>query len=204
MIQSRSTCLPPTLHKDLPCKNKKPSFQTRMALRDLMRFIFWWQKKTTAVSRLRRFLFASIGYFRYWWSWTSHTAERHFFLVNSSRARISQRRLLTTPSIKIPNVEAAKGPRDLKKRDVCFADVSLFGGPEGDRTLDLSDANRTLSQLSYRPIDLNMFICKLQLIHYSRFINFVKPFFIISFSFMSLTSLVISGHLFTFLLKQQT
>ena len=29
-------------------------------------------------------------------------------------------------------------------------DVSL-GGPEGIRTLDLSDANRTLSQLSYKP-----------------------------------------------------
>ena len=27
-----------------------------------------------------------------------------------------------------------------------------FGGPEGIRTLDLSDANRTLSQLSYKPI----------------------------------------------------
>lgn len=30
----------------------------------------------------------------------------------------------------------------------------LFGGPEGIRTHDLSDANRTLSQLSYRPIFL--------------------------------------------------
>ncbi len=29
--------------------------------------------------------------------------------------------------------------------------LSLFGGPEGIRTLDLSDANRTLSQLSYGP-----------------------------------------------------
>ena len=27
----------------------------------------------------------------------------------------------------------------------------LYGGPEGIRTHDLSDANRTLSQLSYRP-----------------------------------------------------
>ncbi len=27
----------------------------------------------------------------------------------------------------------------------------LCGGPEGIRTLDLSDANRTLSQLSYKP-----------------------------------------------------
>ena len=29
---------------------------------------------------------------------------------------------------------------------------SLFGGDEEDRTLDLTDANRTLSQLSYAPI----------------------------------------------------
>ena len=35
-----------------------------------------------------------------------------------------------------------------KKNEFGFA---LFGGPEGIRTLDLSDANRTLSQLSYKP-----------------------------------------------------
>ncbi len=28
---------------------------------------------------------------------------------------------------------------------------SMFGGDEEDRTLDLTDANRTLSQLSYAP-----------------------------------------------------
>ena len=33
--------------------------------------------------------------------------------------------------------------------------VQLDGGPEETRTLDLSDANRTLSQLSYRPIFMN-------------------------------------------------
>ena len=32
---------------------------------------------------------------------------------------------------------------------------SNYGGPEETRTLDLSDANRTLSQLSYRPIFMN-------------------------------------------------
>ena len=31
------------------------------------------------------------------------------------------------------------------------SDCAAFGGPEEIRTLDLSDANRTLSQLSYRP-----------------------------------------------------
>ena len=30
--------------------------------------------------------------------------------------------------------------------------MCLFGGDEEDRTLDLTDANRTLSQLSYAPI----------------------------------------------------
>lgn len=29
------------------------------------------------------------------------------------------------------------------------------GGPEGDRTLDLTDANRTLSQLSYVPMKIS-------------------------------------------------
>ena len=38
-----------------------------------------------------------------------------------------------------------------KKNEFGFA---LFGGPEEIRTLDLSDANRTLSQLSYRPITI--------------------------------------------------
>lgn len=38
-----------------------------------------------------------------------------------------------------------------KKRDTTSV-VSLFsGGDEEDRTLDLTDANRTLSQLSYAP-----------------------------------------------------
>ena len=32
--------------------------------------------------------------------------------------------------------------------------MHLLGGPGGIRTLDLSDANRTLSQLSYRPLYL--------------------------------------------------
>ena len=37
----------------------------------------------------------------------------------------------------------------MKNTEFGFA---LFGGDGGIRTLDLSDANRTLSQLSYRPI----------------------------------------------------
>ena len=38
-----------------------------------------------------------------------------------------------------------------KKRRIVLNDTALYG-LEGSRTLDLSDANRTLSQLSYRPI----------------------------------------------------
>ena len=37
-------------------------------------------------------------------------------------------------------------------------DFSQNGGPNRDRTDDLTDANRTLSQLSYRPI-LPLFAC---------------------------------------------
>ena len=36
-----------------------------------------------------------------------------------------------------------------KKSQVCDF---FFGGDEEDRTLDLTDANRTLSQLSYEPL----------------------------------------------------
>ncbi len=35
---------------------------------------------------------------------------------------------------------------------VSYKTMRQIGGPRGIRTLDLSDANRTLSQLSYRPI----------------------------------------------------
>ena len=38
-----------------------------------------------------------------------------------------------------------------KKRRIVLNDTALYG-LEGSRTLDLSDANRTLSQLSYEPI----------------------------------------------------
>ena len=34
--------------------------------------------------------------------------------------------------------------------------MCLFGGDEEDRTLDLTDANRTLSQLSYAPKEFPM------------------------------------------------
>ncbi len=38
-----------------------------------------------------------------------------------------------------------------KKKHHPMGGAFLYGGLEGDRTLDLSDANRTLSQLSYEP-----------------------------------------------------
>ena len=40
-------------------------------------------------------------------------------------------------------------PPGIKK--ITVFDLLKFGGPEEDRTLDLTDANRTLSQLSYGP-----------------------------------------------------
>ena len=42
--------------------------------------------------------------------------------------------------------------RGTQKEGHDFRRVFLFGGDEEDRTLDLTDANRTLSQLSYAPI----------------------------------------------------
>lgn len=47
----------------------------------------------------------------------------------------------------------------------------LFGGPDGIRTHDLSDANRTRSQLRYRPKE------NIQLLYYTRFFENVKPNF---------------------------
>ena len=43
-----------------------------------------------------------------------------------------------------------------KKIELGFAQ---YGGPGGIRTLDLSDANRTLSQLSYRPMSFRLDKC---------------------------------------------
>ena len=44
--------------------------------------------------------------------------------------------------------------RGTQKEGHDFRRVFLFGGDEEDRTLDLTDANRTLSQLSYAPVCL--------------------------------------------------
>ena len=43
-------------------------------------------------------------------------------------------------------------PQAHGKMKTALSDGFHFGGPEGIRTLDLSDANRTLSQLSYKPV----------------------------------------------------
>ena len=55
----------------------------------------------------------------------------------------------------------------------------LFGGPEEIRTLDLSDANRTLSQLSYRPIFyfFSIFLLLLTSKYYTCRINSCQAFF---------------------------
>ena len=47
------------------------------------------------------------------------------------------------------------------------------GGPGGIRTLDLSDANRTLSQLSYRPKCIKNYITFCFACQYQRLIFFV-------------------------------
>ena len=45
-----------------------------------------------------------------------------------------------------------KRPETQKSREISEFTAFFDGGPGGIRTLDLSDANRTLSQLSYRPL----------------------------------------------------
>ena len=45
-----------------------------------------------------------------------------------------------------------KLPETQKSREISDFTAFFDGGPGGIRTLDLSDANRTLSQLSYRPL----------------------------------------------------
>ena len=50
--------------------------------------------------------------------------------------------------------------------------ASFFGGLEGDRTLDLTDANRTLSQLSYEP-EYDLFSQRI----IPQFFRFVKSYF---------------------------
>ena len=44
-----------------------------------------------------------------------------------------------------------------KKRRIVLNDTAFYG-PRGIRTLDLSDANRTLSQLSYRPMMMTLIV----------------------------------------------
>ena len=44
------------------------------------------------------------------------------------------------------------------KNAASYKTMRQIGGPRGIRTLDLSDANRTLSQLSYRPILMTLIV----------------------------------------------
>ena len=53
--------------------------------------------------------------------------------------------------------------------------LCFFGGPDGIRTHDLSDANRTLSQLSYEPKDHSADLFSQSII--PQFFPFVKPYF---------------------------
>ena len=47
--------------------------------------------------------------------------------------------------------------------------IYIFGGDEEDRTLDLTDANRTLSQLSYAPKYIFYFITPFQICTYTTY-----------------------------------
>jgi hypothetical protein len=53
-------------------------------------------------------------------------------------------------------------------------DFSKIGGDEEDRTLDLTDANRTLSQLSYAPKSI---ITKQQIVLYIIYIKSASNFY---------------------------
>ena len=61
------------------------------------------------------------------------------------------------------------------EKTTTFVVVFSYGGPEGIRTLDLSDANRTLSQLSYEPEDHSADLFSQSII--PQFFLFVKPYF---------------------------
>ena len=53
----------------------------------------------------------------------------------------------------------------------------VCGGDEGDRTLDLTDANRTLSQLSYAPVEMECFLENGDAIHslIVRYVTYHNP-----------------------------
>ena len=52
-----------------------------------------------------------------------------------------------------------------------------LGGPEETRTLDLSDANRTLSQLSYRPMGYLHIIARSEKIVKKKLAGFPNPWY---------------------------
>ena len=66
------------------------------------------------------------------------------------QAKSWRRRNSLPPSIPIIEGWSAAVRRGTQKERHDFRRVFLFGGPEGDRTLDLTDANRTLSQTELR------------------------------------------------------
>ena len=53
-------------------------------------------------------------------------------------------------------VSTDKVKKKAKNPNYFSSDFAESGGDEGDRTLDLTDANRTLSQLSYAPAHWNV------------------------------------------------
>ena len=77
---------------------------------------------------------------------------------------------------KSPEIKGFRAKR--KGRQFLSKLPTFYGGDEGIRTLDLTDANRTLSQLSYAPV----FACPAALPaantwNYTIVFQFVKPYF---------------------------
>ncbi len=64
---------------------------------------------------------------------------------------LAQGEFISPEQVQLPLGRSGQSPRSPKKNTTRWV-VFFFGGLEGDRTLDLTDANRTLSQLSYEPI----------------------------------------------------
>ena len=63
-----------------------------------------------------------------------------------------ERGVLSESAKKRPSYRPATFSKKLQKSREISNFTAFYGGLEGDRTLDLCDANAALSQLSYEPI----------------------------------------------------
>ena len=65
-----------------------------------------------------------------------------------------ERGVLSESAQKRPSYRPATFSKKLQKSREISNFTAFYGGLEGDRTLDLCDANAALSQLSYEPVEL--------------------------------------------------